>query len=519
MEFLFPWNSPLSLTDAFCVIMNLQYVEPVGGHHLSLLANGSPAPDDAARRNDLNHKTPRLQFFALIIAAGFLAAVPHPSSALTEGVSETRLSNGMKVILLEDHKVPVITFQVWYRVGSRNEEWGKTGLTHLIEHLMFKGTEKISAGEFIRTIQENGGNYNAFTSQDFTAYFENIRADRVQVPLQLESDRMKNLIIKDREFQTERMVVIEERRLRLDDNPQAFLLEQVSATAFQTQPYHWPVIGWPSDLERLTPEDAREYYQEYYKPINAFIVVVGDFKRETLLLEIEKAFGSIPQGKAPEVYHYDDPPQLGERRLIVQKSAQLPSIMMAYHVPNLQHPDSYILDVIATTLAGGKSSRFNERLVRKEALVLSVDAQNSLVSFDPNLFYISAELLPGRDVREVERVVDEELERLRREPVGERELTKAKNQLEAAFVFGQDSVFSQGMMLAMYEITDSWRRVEDYIPSIRKVTAEDIRRVANQYLIPANRTVGILLPVASQDGRAVPKEDKEGTAKKNGGNS
>ena len=346
---------------------------------------------------------------------------PLPCGAeVREHVFETRLSNGMKVILLENRKAPMVTFQVWYRVGSRNEEWGKSGLSHLLEHLMFKGTKNVSPEQFIRTIQENGGNYNAFTSEDFTGYFENLSTDRFRVALDLEADRMQGLVFSDDEFNTERMVVLEERRLRTDDDPQAYLMEQVNAAAFQAQPYHWPPIGWTDDLARLTPEDARRYYQLYYNPQNAFIVVAGDFNQEELLSGIEKSFGSISKGSEPPRHQFKDPPQTGERRVYARREAQVPALIMAYHVPNISDPDSYVLDVLSTILSGGKSSRLYERLIQKDRLALSVDAQNQLLSVDPNLFYVFAALLPGKDVAEVEKALDEELERLRTEPVNER---------------------------------------------------------------------------------------------------
>jgi zinc protease len=428
-----------------------------------------------------------------------------PSEAgLKEQVFETALPNGLKVILLENHKAPLITFQVWYRVGSRNEEWGKTGLSHMLEHMMFKGTKKVGPEEFSRIIQENGGNDNAFTSRDNTAYFENLSADRVQVAINLESDRMQNLMLREEDFRTERMVVMEERRLRTEDNPQAVLQEQVEATAFQAQPYHWPIIGWMEDIARFTLGDLKAYYKTYYNPINAFLVVVGDFKKEELLPKIEKAFGSYPKGIAPHQERDKDPPQIGERRIFVKKEAQLPFLEMGYHVPNFREQDSYVLEVIATVLSGGKSSRFYQTLVREKRLVLSADADHSLLSRDPSLFYISADLLPGKDVAEVERAFDQEIDRLQREQVGEQELEKAKNQLEASFLFGQDSIFYQAMLLAQHEIALSWKTIDDYIPSIRKVTPEDIQRVAQKYLVPDNRTVGILIPLPPKEGKPSP---------------
>jgi zinc protease len=431
--------------------------------------------------------------------------VPPSEAGLKDQVFETTLPNGLKVILLENPKAPLVTFQVWYRVGSRNEEWGKTGLSHVLEHMMFKGTAKVGPEEFSRIIQENGGNLNAFTSYDNTAYFENLSSDHIQVAIDLESDRMQNLILRQEDFQTERMVVVEERRLRTEDNPQAFLLEQTMATAFQIHPYHWPIIGWMEDLSRLTLEDLKSYYRTYYNPVNAFLVVVGDFKKDELLPKIERAFGSYARGLVPNQDKAKDPPQIGERRISVNKEAQLPFLVIGYHVPNLRDPDSYVLEVIATILSAGKSSRFYQSLVREKGLVLSADAEHSLFSRDPGLFFISADLLPGKEVAEVEKALDHEVRRLQKEPVGEKELEKAKNQLEAAFIYGQDSLFYQATLLAQHEIClDDWRAIDSYLPSIRKVSAEDIQRVAKKYLVSDNRTIGILVPQPPKETKPMP---------------
>ncbi len=420
-------------------------------------------------------------------------------AGLKEQVFATVLPNGLKVILLENHKAPLITFQVWYRVGSRNEEWGKTGLSHMLEHMMFKGTQKVGPEEFSRIIQENGGNDNAFTSRDYTAYFENLSADRIQVPLDLESDRMQNLILRQEDFRTERMVVMEERRMRTEDNPQAYLMEQMEATAFQISPYHWPTIGWKEDIARFTLEDLKKYHRIYYNPANAILVVVGDFQKKDILHGIEQSFGPLPKGVAPNQEMDVDPKQAGERRIAVKKEAQLPFLVMSYHVPNLRHPDSYVLEVTAAILSSGKSSRLHQSLVREKRLVLDADAEHSLLSRDPGLFYLSAQPLPGKEVGEVEKALDQEVERLQKEWVGEPELAKAKNQLEASFIYGQDSLFFQAMLLAQHEIVLNWEAIDDYLPSIRKVTAGDIQRVARQYLTPDNRTAGVLIPLPPKE--------------------
>ncbi|OPY73782.1 MAG: Peptidase M16 inactive domain protein [Syntrophorhabdus sp. PtaU1.Bin002] len=435
----------------------------------------------------------------------FALSSPSANAGLRDQIYETTLPNGLKIILLENHKAPVATFQVWYRVGSRNESWGKTGLSHMLEHMMFKGTRGISGQTFTRIIEEAGGNDNAFTSKDYTAYFESMSAEQIHVAIELEADRMHNLLLRGQDFETERMVVMEERRLRTEDDPQAYLDEQLAATAFQIHPYRWPIIGWMQDLKALSLEDLNTYYRTYYSPANALVIAAGDFKKAEILTKIEKAFGSIPRGPSPNQTKPLEDPQLGERRIQVNREVQLPFILMGYHVPNLKTPDSYVLEVISAILAQGRSSRLYERLVREKKLVQSASADHDLLSRDPSLFLVSAEPLPGKDVAEVEKALNHEIQQLSEKPVPAEELEKAKNQLEAAFVFSQDSLVRQAMVLAQFEIVWDWRKIDDYVPQVRTVTPDDITRVAKQHLVPENRTVGILVPVPPRDdGKSVP---------------
>lgn len=450
----------------------------------------------------------RSTFSAIICWSLLLVILSFSPASFTEEklgtkVYETTLANGLKVILLENHKAPVVTVQVWYRVGSRNESWGKTGLSHLLEHMMFKGSKQFSAEQFVRIIEENGGKNNAFTSHDYTAYFINMSADRVAIPLTLEADRMRNAIFEEQSFSTEKKVVIEERRLRTEDNPQSYLYEQILATAYQVHPYHWPIIGWMEDLERLTLADAREYYNRYYAPVNAFLIVAGDFSRQELLPEIEKAFGHLPTGTVPNQVTGREPTQKGERRVVIKREGLVPALMMGYHVPNLNSPDSYVLEIIEAILSNGKSSRFYERLVREKQVALRADADYSLTSFDPSLFFITAEVLAGKDLITLEKAIDDEIVRLQAEPATPEELSKAKNQLEAAFIYGQDSVFYQAIVLAQHEIVATWKNVDNYLPAIRRVTADDVMRVARQYLTQENRTVGHFVPIPPQDNKSV----------------
>ena len=448
-----------------------------------------------------------LAFLVLVITLS-----PYSSAGDLKGlVTETVLSNGLKVLLLENHKAPVITFQVWYRVGSRNEEYGKTGISHLLEHMMFRGTERVGPGELARIIQENGGQHNAFTSADSTTYFQNLKSDRIGVSLELESDRMQNLVLQEEGFRTERSVVMEERRLRTDDNPKAVAWEQLWAAGFQSQPYHWPVIGWMEDIARLRLEDVKAYYKRFYNPVNAVLVVVGDFDKKTLLEKIERSFGAIRRGVLPGQRVSIDEPHNGERRITVKREARLASVVMGFHVPNLrglsdkgaseiqdvqESRDSYALEVVEALLGWGESSRLQSSLVRGKKLALAVGVSHPLLSKDPSLFTISADVLPDKSVTDIERATDEEIERLQREPVSERELQKAKNQLEASFIFQQDSIFSQASQLARYEMVSSWRNIDAYLPSIRAISAEDIQRVVKRYITPDNRTTVILRPVS-----------------------
>lgn len=441
----------------------------------------------------------RRSFRFLLPASCFLLATFFSFSSLCSAeifkdASEARLSNGLKIIMFEKHNSPLVSFQVWYRAGARNEITGKTGLAHMVEHMMFKGTEKVSGEEFIRAIYEAGGEQNASTSHDFAGYFETLSSDNIRIPIDFESDRMRHLVLRESDFRTERMVVLEERHMRVDDNPASFLLEQLDAAAYQSQPYHWPIIGWMEDVERLTVEDVKAFYSRYYNPANAFVVVIGDFKKEELLPELEKAFGEIPSGTPAQQFVFQDPPQPGEKRVVVERPAQVGSLAVAWHVPNLRSPDSYVLEVIKAILAEGKSSRLYDRLVREKALVLESSVDYNLVSQDPGLFYITVSVLPGKDFGDIEKAIYQEIELLQTTPVGPRELEKAKNQLEAAFVFDQESIFSLGQKLAGYEIALDWTSIGAYVSSIRSVTPQEIQRVASKYFTAQNRNIGVLTP-------------------------
>jgi zinc protease len=431
----------------------------------------------------------------IVLILPILSLLNGGPSAFALEVQEHRLANGMKVLLVESPKAPVVTVQIWYKVGSRNEVMGRAGLSHMLEHMMFKGTPKHPKGEFSRLIKKNGGNDNAFTSQDFTAYFENLAADKVELALELEADRLRGLLLDDKEFQLEREVVKEERRLRSEDDPQSYLAEALFAQAFQMHPYHWPIIGWFPDLNAMTRADLKRHYDTYYVPNNATLIVVGDFKAAKLLPVIRRFFEPIPKRPLPPQQVVAEPEQRGERRIIVKRDAQLPTVMIGYRTPNYSSDDAYALTILESILSHGKTSRLYRNLVYEQKLALAVGAEYSLLRTDPDLFYCFAVVAPGQDTGQVERAVYAEIQKLQQEAPSGEELQRAKNQVEAAHIFGQDSNFRQAMLFGQAETTGAgWRQVEQFVKKLRDVKADDVKRVAQKYLVEDGRTVGILIP-------------------------
>jgi zinc protease len=369
----------------------------------------------------------------------------------------------------------------------------------MLEHMMFKGTTKYPKGAFSRLIRKNGGMDNAFTSQDFTAYFENLASDRVELALELEADRMQGLLFDMNELKTEREVVKEERRLRTEDDPQGALVEALFAQAFLSHPYHWPVIGWFGDLDAMTLDDLQRHYDTFYSPNNATLIIVGDIKAETLLPTIKQLFEPIPRGPEPKPLAAMEPEQKGERRFLLKREAQVPFVMMGYRVPNYTSEDSYALDILESILSRGKSSRLYQSLVYDQKSALAVGAEYSLMQTDPGLFYFYALVSPGQKVEAVEEALNKEIKRLQAEPPTDLELQRAKNQVEAARIFEQDSNFRHAMLLGQAETVGAgWRKVDQFLERIRSVTAKDVQRVARQYLIDDNRTVGSLIPVPNK---------------------
>jgi zinc protease len=360
--------------------------------------------------------------------------------------------------------------------------------------MMFKGTPKTKPEEYSRIIAKNGGQTNAFTTTDMTVYFATMSRDKIGVALELEAERMNQALLGTTYFEQEKKVIQEERRLRTEDNPVSALAEVANAVGFTVHPYRRPVVGWMEDIQNLTRQDLVDFYHTYYSPNNAIIVVTGDFSTDELLAKIKAAFGKIPRGPEPPKVRTKEMPQKGERRVIFKKEAELPFLLLFYHAPNLNNPDNFALDVLTWVLAGGRSSRLYHDLVYQKRLAHGIDAEYNGVSIDPFGLSISAQLMPGKTPAELEGEIDRALDQLKSELISERELQKAKNQIESSFIFAQDSIFGQAMKIGYYEITGGWRRMDTYLDGIRDVSREDIRRVAREYLDRDRRTVGTLIP-------------------------
>ncbi len=416
--------------------------------------------------------------------------------AAAQEVLDATLDNGLRVLLQEDHRSPIASFQVWYRVGSRDERVGLTGLSHYLEHMMFKGTPTYGPRVFSKLIETAGGQDNAFTSRDVTAYHVTIAADQLDLVLELEADRMRHLLLDSREVEAEKRVVMEERRTRTEDDPIGGLAELFNLTAFAVHSYRLPTIGFAQDIERLTTADLRAWYDTYYRPNNAILVVVGDFQAADLLAKVRLRFGGIPRGPDPPAVAVIEPEQRGQRRVWLRKEAQLPVVFAGYPTPNHGSADAYALEVLSTVLSGGRTSRLYRRLVYEERLALEAGGDYTALTLDPDTFTFYVTVLPGRTVEEAERALDAEVARLRTELVLEEELQRAKNQLEAAYLFGQDAVFTRSAALARYELLGGWRLRDRYLPGIRAVTREDVRRVAERHLVTEHRTTAVLVPVA-----------------------
>ncbi|HEY0719824.1 MAG TPA: pitrilysin family protein [Gammaproteobacteria bacterium] len=441
----------------------------------------------------LHTKILRLTVALLLLPLAACAAVPAAPT------TETLLDNGMRVIVREDHRAPVVVSQVWYQVGSSYEYDGITGISHVLEHMMFKGTAKHGAGEFSRIIAENGGRENAFTGNDYTAYFQQLEKSRLPISLELESDRMRNLLLPPEEFAKEVKVVMEERRMRTDDNPDSLTYEQFMAAAFQVSPYHHPVIGWMTDLEHLDVADLRQWYQKWYAPNNATLVVVGDVKSDEVFALAKKYFGDYQPSTIEPPKPRNEPPQLGERRIVVKAPAELPSLIMGYQAPSLHSTDApwkaYALEVLAALFDGGESARLARELVRGQQIAASASASYGLTDRLGTLFTFSGTPANGHDIASLEQALRTQVRRVRDEMISNDELTRIKAQVTAAKVYERDSVFYQAMQIGtLATVGLDWHEADRYAERINAITAEQVRAVAREFLIDDHLTVAQLDP-------------------------
>src|SRR5215212_8537167 len=429
------------------------------------------------------------------------------ASTPADHVVQTQLNNGLGLILHEDHSAPIVSFWTWYRVGSRNERPGKTGLSHWVEHMQFKGTASIAKGQIFRDVSRVGGTLNALTSHDWTAYFETVPSLQIDLPLSIESDRMVGSLFAPDEVESERTVILSERQ-GAENNPGYALYEEVVGAAFRAHPYRHMVIGYESDLRAISRDDLYTHYRRFYQPENAFIVAAGDFEGNQLLHRLERAFAAIPAGEAiPRSIGVAEPAQLGERRVVLRRPSGVPYLRLAYHAPRGADADAVPLLVAEAILSGGqpmglgggssmgRSSRLYKALVAS-GLARAAGSDMSL-TVDPYLFQIGVTGLPGSDLPQLECLVHGEVARLQNEPVSVQELQRAVRQLEAQFVYSSEGMTNQAYWLGLCEIVDSWERAASLPDEIRSVTAEDIQRVARQYLLPERRTVGWLEPLSS----------------------
>jgi zinc protease len=415
---------------------------------------------------------------------------------------EHRLANGLRILAGEVHSLPIVSYQVHFAAGSRYERPGITGITHLFEHMMFKGTKELGPEEFSRIIQANGGTLNAFTTTDNTSYYENLPADKLELAVRLEADRLENLRLTPESLEPEREVVRSERKLRSVNSPFGLLIEQLFALAYEQHPYRWPVIGWDSDLRNLTLEDCREYYRVHYSPSNAVVVVVGDVTSDEVFRTVEKYYGPIPSQPPPRLTIPKEKSQRGEKRAIFKKVSQVGAFFAAFHVAGITHPDLIPLQILCTALSAGRSSRFFEKF-EKPGKAVEVRAEMGYPPFftmDPGLLQIYAIASPSISLDTLEREVWEEVETLGQEPLSREELLKVKKQTRSYFLQSLETLFFKGLLAGLYQVrAGDFRLLHTLLPNYEAVNADDVTRVARKYLRPENRTVVSLQPVSQRE--------------------
>ncbi len=404
-------------------------------------------------------------------------------------IEKYQLKNGLKVIIMEDHSAPVFAYHTWFQVGSRNEKQGTTGIAHLFEHLMFKETKNTKEGEFDRILEEQGGKINAATYVDWTFYRESLPAEAFHFIPPLEADRMQHMRLSQEQLDAEREVVVNERLMRVDNSPHGAMYESLYSTAFSTHPYHWPVIGWMTDIKNIKRDDCINFYNTYYAPNNATIVVVGDVDTKEVLKKIEEAYGSIPSSKIPEHTLPVEPVQTSEKIIELQKEISSEKFLMGYHTPNADHPDYPALEIAHCILFDGKSSRLQKILVNEKELATQSGGWVNQTK-DPGLYIMDITMNPGKSMNDALTIIDQEIEKLRNEEVSDQELEKAKNRIETSFWSHFRTVDDKAELLGFHEtVSLDFKHFFEEVPSLMKVTAKDVQRVIKTYLNQSNRTI------------------------------
>lgn len=437
------------------------------------------------------------RLFAMTALAAVLGGVlPAPTHA---NPYEHQLKNGLRVIVLEDHRAPTVVHMVWYRAGAMDEKDGDTGTAHALEHLMFKGTKSVGAGELDKRVAATGGNHNAGTSRDYTNYFQVVPKTALAEVMALEADRMKNLAFDDKQFASEIKVVMEERRLRTDDNPLAQLNEALRATAFTAHPYRRPTIGWMNDLENMTATDARLWYKNWYAPNNAIVVVVGDVSHAEIFKLAEKNYGKYQRIVLPVRKPQTEPRQKGVRRVIVKAPADQAYVMMAWKVPNLrnvkQDREPYTLDVLSAVLNGHDAARLSKNLVRGSQIAQSASAGYDGGGRGEALFIMAARPSAGKTVEEIETALRSEIKNIAEQGISDEELARVKIQLIASEVYKRDSLMAQAQEIGSAEAAGfSWRDINIQLEQIKTVTADEVQAVAKKYFADDGLTIAVLDP-------------------------
>ncbi len=435
-----------------------------------------------------------LRCTAALAALVAVRAVPVLAQEIRFNVVPYRLDNGLKILALEDHAVPAMSYYTFFRVGSRDERPGRTGISHLFEHMMFNGTKKHGQGVFDQMLESKGGRSNAYTMEDLTVYYEDFPSEALDMVVDLEADRIAGLSITEESLAHERDVVKEERRLRADNDIEGAMFELLQGTAYLAHPYQWPVVGWMPDLDAIASKDCEDYFRIHYAPNNATIVLVGDFKPERAIDLISKAYGSIPAQPAPPPVVRDEPDQQGERRASLKRPAQLPAVAFAYHVPSTSSEEVFALDLLQILLGEGESSLLNKHLVYEKELATRVLVVNAW-RLDPSLFFIYAEAKPGTGAEVLEAALSAEVDALAHLDVGAASLQKAKNIRTTTQVKALKTNAGKAEQLGMFEAYfGGYARLFSVLKNYEAVTGADLQKVAARYLTPDNRTVVTLVP-------------------------